>query len=570
MHLFFINIHDCDILKHMITYREQALDILQHLYPFSRLSADLLDDLVDHNPIRRCKKGKMIFDCGEEAMTVYVVIHGTVGLSSPDAKGNMRPVMAVNAGDLFGIETIQEDTYQFQAVAWSDSYVLALSYDYLESTALASPAFKKSLLFLMNSLTRSSHIYFPWRNLEENILYANRRHWIFLFVRLILPIFLLLGLIPLTTFLIASKVSFITPLLVSGIAVLCLAIYTLWTVADWRNDFAVITNQRVVWQEKVILLYESRQEAPLDSVLAVSVQTGAWGRMFSFGNVIVRTYAGIIHLHRIPDPQEVAALLESQWEQARRGLVKADQYARVEQMIKERLFHTAETVQVPVVDEVKPEEIIHPQRQGLFDILADLFQLRIESKGMVQYRTHWWILLRRIGILSFLILCMIVATVLSVTGTFTLISGATLTWLLVLGGGICVIWMAYEIADWRNDVYIITNEYLIDVNKKPLGLEQRKTAPLNTVQSVEFERIGLIGLLLNFGTVSIRVGETTLTFDNVYNPAEVQRELFQRISDRERARKRKAIEEDEERLTDWIEVYHHLNEKKGKEFTENI
>jgi hypothetical protein len=570
MHLFFIEFLECDILNSMITVREQAVDIISQLYPFSRLSADILADVVDHNPIRRVKKGKIIFENGEEAAAMYIVIHGTVGLNGLDSHENLRPIMALNAGEVFGIETIQEDYYQAQAVAWSDCFLLELSYSFLENTALTSQSFKNSLLFLTNSLTHSSQTNFPWRNLEENILYANRRHWIFLISRLIVPIFLLLGLIPLTTFLIASKLPILTPLLVAGIALLFIIGYVFWVVEDWRNDFAVITNQRVVWQEKVILLYESRQEAPLDSVLAVSVQTSALGRMFSYGNVMVRTYAGIIHLPQVPYPAEVAALLESQWEKARRGLVKADQYARVEQMIKERLFHTAETVQIPVLDEVHPEALIHPVKKGLFDWLADLFQLRSESKGLVQYRTHWWILLRRTSLPGLVILILFVAKIFSMFGVFTLISASTLTWLLLLIGGLCAIWVVYEAADWRNDVYIISDEYLIDVNKKPLGMEQRKTAPLRSVQSVEFERLGLAGLLLNFGTVSIRVGETTLTFDHVYNPSAVQRELFQRISDKERARKQKAIEEEEDRLTDWIEVYHHLNEKRGKEFTENI
>ena len=46
------------------------------------------------------------------------------------------------------------------------------------------------------------------------------------------------------------------------------------------------------------------------------------------------------------------------------------------------------------------------------------------------------------------------------------------------------------------------------------------------------ERLGLIGLMLNYGTVYIRVGEATFTFDDVFNPSEVQRELFHRISQR--------------------------------------
>jgi hypothetical protein len=168
------------------------------------------------------------------------------------------------------------------------------------------------------------------------------------------------------------------------------------------------------------------------------------------------------------------------------------------------------------------------------------------------------------------LLVLIVGLAFNLAGVFLLLSTQALFWLLFLVGGVFMGMILYEAVDWKNDVYIVSNEYLIDVNRKPLGLEQRKTAPLRTVQSVEFERVGLAGLLLNFGTVSIRVGETTLTFDHVYNPASVQRELFQRISEKERSLKKKAVEEDEQRLTDWIEVYHHLNEQQDKNFTENI
>jgi hypothetical protein len=554
----------------MITFREQCLEIISQLYPFSRLPDHLLENMVDMNPIRRIKKGKVLYEVGDEALALYVLIKGTIGLNQIDKESYDHPVMALNTGDLFGYETIQEDTYQYQAVAWSDCLVLELSYDYLESTAADFDPFKKSILFLANSLLRSSQTHFQWRNLEENILYASRRHWVFMVYKLLIPIFLFLGLIPLTTFLIASHLSTITPLIVTITGPLIILAYAVWVIQDWRNDYAVITNQRVVWQEKVILLYESRQEAPLDSVLAVSIQTSALGRIFSYGNVIVRTYAGLITLSQIPSPNEVAALLESQWEHAKKGLVRADQFARVEQMIKERLFHTAETVQISAVESIQPEKKLEEQKTGLFDLLAEVFQLRTELKGMVIYRTHWWLLLRR-TILPILGLMLLAAgLILNIAGVFVLLSTKALMWLMFLLGGVFAGMTLYEALDWKNDVYFITNEYLIDVNKKPLGLEQRKTAPLKTVQSVEFERVGLPGLLLNFGTVSIRVGETTLTFDHVYNPAAVQRELFLRISERERLLKKQAVEEDEQRLTDWIEVYHHLNEQQDKKFTENI
>jgi uncharacterized membrane protein YdbT with pleckstrin-like domain len=554
----------------MITFREQALEIICQLYPFSRLPEALREDIVDMNPIRRLKKGKTVYDFGTDADALYVVIQGTIGINDVQEDGTLKPVMAVNAGEIFGFEAIQEDTYQYQAVAWNDTVLLELSYEYLEDTANSNAAFKQSVLFLSNSLMRSSHSHFPWRNLEENILYANRRHWLNMLLKLIIPIFLLMGMIPLSTYLIANQSGMITPLVISAIGLSILLFYGLWIYFDWRNDYAVITNQRVVWQEKVILLYESRQEAPLDSILAISVQTTMLGRMFSFGDVIVRTYAGIINLNQVPAPEEVAALLESQWQQAKKGAVRAEQFARVEQMIKERLFHAAETVQIPILPDVKPDAQPQRSRRGLFDFLADIFELRLASNGMVRYRTHWWILIKRTFQPGLVLLVVLVAVILSFTGSFTLITKET----IFLIGGLLVffsfIWLIYEYVDWKNDVYIVTEEFLIDVNKKPLGTENKKTAPLGSVQSVEFERVGIIGLLLNFGTVSILVGETTLTFDYVYNPAEVQRDLFKQITERERRRKKQELDEEEERLTDWIEVYHHLNEKRDKNFTENI
>ena len=35
-----------------------------------------------------------------------------------------------------------------------------------------------------------------------------------------------------------------------------------WTYLDWTNDLYIVTNQRVVYVEKVIGIYDSREEAP--------------------------------------------------------------------------------------------------------------------------------------------------------------------------------------------------------------------------------------------------------------------------------------------------------------------
>ncbi len=124
----------------------------------------------------------------------------------------------------------------------------------------------------------------------------------------------------------------------------------------------------------------------------------------------------------------------------------------------------------------------------------------------------------------------------------------------------------YEAEDWRNDIYVITNDQLIDRNKKPLGREDVRTANLGNIETIRFEQKGLWALLFNFGTVFVRVGVQELPFSNIYNPSEVQRELFRRIAERENKRQQEAMRIERERVADWIGAYYEVvSEKDGQQ-----
>jgi hypothetical protein len=135
--------------------------------------------------------------------------------------------------------------------------------------------------------------------------------------------------------------------------------------------------------------------------------------------------------------------------------------------------------------------------------------------------------------------------------------GATFLGLCALGLAIFCWWL-YTYLDWHNDIYLITSEQVVDLNRKPLGKEERRVAPIRNILSVEYRREGIVGLLLNFGTVFIRVGDTTLTFDYVYNPSEVQRELFHRLAQRTVRERQQQADAERERMAEWIGVYHRL------------
>jgi len=87
---------------------------------------------------------------------------------------------------------------------------------------------------------------------------------------------------------------------------------------------------------------------------------------------------------------------------------------------------------------------------------------------------------------------------------------------------------------------------------------------LKNIQSVEFEKLGLVRLILNFGTVYIRIGDTQFTFDNVYNPSDVQREIFRRMEALTYREKKKDIDTAREGVLDILEAYHELRKEADK------
>jgi uncharacterized membrane protein YdbT with pleckstrin-like domain len=195
-------------------------------------------------------------------------------------------------------------------------------------------------------------------------------------------------------------------------------------------------------------------------------------------------------------------------------------------------------------------------------MLANFFQLRIEKEDTIIYHTHWWMLLRKTFIPALMLLATALLIFLRLVGFFQAVSEKPvyLIGLVLVTAG--WIWWLYQYQDWKNDVYILSEDQLIDVFRKPLGNEDRRSAPVNNIQTVEFEKKGLVNVLLNFGTVTIKIGNEELTFDNVYQPSEVQGEIYERY----RLVKEKAKRNDQERFVEWIKTYDEIKNEDRENF----
>jgi uncharacterized membrane protein YdbT with pleckstrin-like domain len=341
-------------------------------------------------------------------------------------------------------------------------------------------------------------------------------------------------------------------------------VWAIWQFFGWYNEYFVITNQRVLLLRKILLIYETRQETPMPAILSVTTETDLVGRWLTFGTVTVRTFTGSIRLPKIDAPVFFVAILQHFLALSRQDHENSKQQ-EIENYIRGRL-KDGQTESAPAG--VSAQELQVTTRPPSF--LEALLGLREVTTDSIIYRTHWFILIKRtfvpfilgVGVISFMVL-RLSGFFFNLPAEIVLVTGCVFSLAIW-------IWWLYEFVDWRNDIYIITPDQVIDIDRKPLGSERRREAPLKNIQTIEYKRIGIWGLLFNFGTVFIHVGDTDLTFDFVSNPSEVQKELFERFMSSVLHEKRANIESERQRMVEWMQAYQKVTGESSEKASGNI
>ncbi|MCS6908952.1 MAG: cyclic nucleotide-binding domain-containing protein [Anaerolineales bacterium] len=491
---------------------------------------------------------------GETGEWFYVVDKGRVRLTWSEG----RREVTLEPGDFFGAEALLEGglhPYTANAVG-RDVSLLRLSGEELKKLVEQQPYVREGLRLMAETRRWLQSRPWEWIAPNESVALIIRRHDWVLWQRQLLPgavlLFILLG-VALAWYL---GVGFlIGPLLFLA----ALAAAWMWLVyVDWGNDFYVVTNQRVVYVEKVVLLYDSRLILRMGELTSVGAEAASLAdRLLEYGDVSVYTLAKPMTLKAIAYPQIVAALIEEQ-------IGRAKQRARQSEV---EILRAAirDRIQPPVA-EPKPERLevrggrerrstpLGRQLQQFFSL-----QLRYEEGDTIIYRKHWWRLLTHVFWPSVVLVGVAAVVVFSIIGQPRLPEPLTLEVTLLVGAVLfifCIGWWLYEFQDWRNDLYQVTLDQIVDVYRRPLGQETRDSALLSNIQSLRSERTGLLGRLLNFGNVIATIPGKEFTFDDVYDPLNVQEDIQRRIEAfKARQARREALRRREE-LTDVLSAYY--------------
>jgi hypothetical protein len=540
------------------------IEFLKKLHLFRGLSdaelakvADELQELSFDNP-------GTVFAEGAVADSFHIIYDGRVDITRL-VNAKQVKIASLVKGDYYGEQGLLRSRNRNATVtAESGTLILVLYRTQFAQLLKEVPGLRRNFEIMMSSRQLAQERRYTWLSENEVIYFLGRKHPFLLVLDMIVPFFLLFpvfGIIAMAFLFSSAGLG-----LIGGFLLVADLAWAVWRYVDWGNDYYIVTNQRVIWLEKVIGFYDSRTEASIGTILSVSTETEYLGRILDYGTVVVRTYTGQIRMVYVRNPKQVAAMIEEYLNRAKEVGRKADEET-MKQAIRAKLGYTKPGQ--PVAPPPPPPAPVRPARPvkkptTLSELWKNAFRMRTVDGNIITYHKHIYGFLRdagpyALGILA-LILMVIMWPFIFDFGIPLWLSVLTIFAVIVLFG-----FIAYEYLDWQNDIYQVTPEQIIDVTRKPFGTEDRKAAPLENILSTENTRNGILGMLLNFGTVYIMVGGAQFNFDDVADPPSVQQDIVQRQQGRLQKKKENETSAERERMSDWLAMYHRTMDEVDRE-----
>ena len=554
----------------MIIDSPQRIEFLKKIHLFHGLDDDQVSTIAGDLQEETFTTGATILKAEDERDRIYLIYSGIVFVTQNNQHKGTGTLVA---GDYFGEETLlKNQSYTPTVTAQEKTTILSLSLEKYLALLKQAPKLKINfdVTFASQRLARQKH--FDWLEPEEVIYFLARKHEMLLWQALTMPVISMI--IPVALVLVVSLGGAAVPSFISKIALLAAGLVFLmiigliiWRWIDWGNDYYIVTNQRVIWLEKVVGMYDSRQEAPLNTVLSVGVQTDQFGRWMDYGDVIIRTFVGKIIFSHVHHPNQAGAIVEEHWGRAKAISRKTD-IAALQQTIRQKIGLPAEQVITPEKANILITQ--SPYKPSALSLaISNFFKLRYEVGSTITYRKHWIVLVENVW----------QPTVLFFTGLGVVI-WRSIDWIqfpdsapvdkpiITIVGVVLlplILWWLYQYLDWSNDIYQVTEDQILDVNKTPLGREERKAAPLDNILTTASERVGILQVMWNYGDVLITVGGSQLVFEDLMDPASVQQDLDRRRLARVEQKKQMEAAAERERMADYFASYHNSADDMRKE-----
>jgi hypothetical protein len=550
---------------------QQIITQLKKIRLFDGLDNAQLDRVAAFIRPLQLKEGETLHLDGKDS-PFFVVVTGEVRYTQLK-DGSTGESYVLKYGDFFGADRVFRGKPKlFNLIALKPALLFGIQVEALRALLNTTPALTKNLKKQLAWYNLIHSKPFSWLGEEETVKIVCRKHPAYLLVVELAP--LVVAWVGLFVILYATQISTASFRLAVGwfgtAVVGAAAVWAIWRFFDWGNDFYIITDERIVWLERTVGLYDSRQEAPLVAVKSGETKSSQLGRWLGFGDVITETFMGQVFFRHVGNPAEIKNIIDQEHKRAIERQMTTDIHT-VEGKIRQKIEPSqAVTVSVAVNapqpemnagSTSKQETRPVPEKLNFWQSFLARFQMRREAGGLITYRKHLYVLVRMTLLPAVSVLVLLVGTwLLYYWRVKDLISLLTPGVILLLGIALtvmAVLWWLYRFIDWSNDIYRITPEKIIDSERKPLGDEITKSASLENIIGLDYERLGFLGVVLNFGNVIINIGtENKFIFYGIHNPARAQRDIFNYMFERRRKKQQVDNLQEQERVSNYIAAYH--------------
>ncbi len=403
-----------------------------------------------------------------------------------------------------------------------------------------------------------------WQHADERVLFKSRRHWIVLAKRMMVLIPLIglqIGIIALYASLTHHWPSLWTQLL---IALLYLLPLGAWILIDYLNDYHIVTNKRIIHREKLLLIRDRTLSAPIDQIQNLDIRRNLIAQFFRYGDLIISTAAteGQIIFDYLPNPSEAHHIISAEMQRIKVFSQVDDREARQKELQARLHIGLEEKIDERALIETPPKR--QRKRSTALPFIR-LLGLREEENNRLVWRRHW-IGLIRITVPAFIatLLSSLFFVMIATNDIFESFPPAVRILFMILAAFMTLssmFWLWWNWEDWENDRYIVSEQLIERISKKPLWFDEiRTTIGLERVQNVEYIRPNPLAYLLDYGNVDIQTAaqEGKITFEYVPAPADVQFEILNRMQNYQRNLERKRLENQKREVIEWLEAYHQL------------
>ncbi len=494
---------------------------------FANLSPAQLEMVAGALERRAYRAGEDIFLQGAAADGMLIVESGEAVLFRTDPDGSQLPLATVSAGESINQEALFNDAVQ-SATMRAAQPLTALQLTRTSFKRLLEQQPELAAAFGLSPVREQAQIspQFAEQREDEEILIQTHRHWWSFLRSAWLPLLLTLAMWG-GAFLLEVQV---LSLALLGLSVLLPGAALAFFYLEWRNDSVIVTDQRIIRINRTILtMLRQVTQVGLESVHEINFEfpsSDPFARLFRYGTVVVKTAGaqGNLELDFMPNPEQFQKLIiedrayfESRQAQRHHKIVRAElqrlQAGEIDGAITAAQFADSDEAPTPV--------------RGTNGFLSSRIEM---SNGDIVYRKHVSVWAQHTFIPLAIILVALAALALSlalISQDLRIIT-MPIGFVALLIGCLAFYWMDW---DWRNDLYIISDDTITLVHKRPFFLQSlRDQILVERIDNVESMTRGILAALLRYGDVRMSLvgADEPKMFHRVSNPQEIQQEISRR------------------------------------------